>query len=190
MDESVTPSNRAGRKPHHRIRWLLLLAGLCGALTVGVALGSENTGVFDGDPPSWATNLGGSLLLAGLVIEIVTLVWLVRRRGSRADRTSTLRRLSWSRRWDLSRQVRRDDPVPDEDVVLLGDTARAMIEQRRSSTILVGVMIMSVGQAFLSFASFFTVAFALLASLAIWLYVFTIHGSRRVEVFLRTHPDL
>ncbi|WP_433535990.1 hypothetical protein ACQPZK_29380 [Micromonospora sp. CA-249363] len=190
MDESVTRSNRAGRKPRHRIRWLLLLGGLCGALTVGVALGSENTGVFDGDPPSWATNLGGFLLLAGLVIEIVTIVWLVRRGGSRADRTSTLWRLSWSRRWTLSRQVRRDDPAPGEDVVLLGETARAMIEQRRSSMILIGVMIMSVGQAFLTFAPFFTVTFALLALLAIWLYVFAILAARRAEVFLRTHPDL
>ncbi|WP_433115990.1 hypothetical protein [Micromonospora sp. CA-246542] len=190
MDKSVTRSNWVGRKPRHRVLWLLLLGGLCGALTVGVAVGNENTGVFDGDPPSWATNLGGSLLLAGLAIEIVSIVWLVRHGGSRADRTSTLWRLSWSRRWSLSRQVRRDDPAPDEDVVLLGRTARAMIEQRRSSMILVGITIMSMGQAFLSFAPFFTVVFALLALLAICLYVFAIHGSRRAEVFLRTHPDV
>ncbi|WP_444949106.1 hypothetical protein [Micromonospora ureilytica] len=41
-------------------------------------MGGQNTGIFDGEPPRWASNLG-------LVVEVVAIVWLVRRNARRGE---------------------------------------------------------------------------------------------------------
>ncbi|MFC4018817.1 hypothetical protein ACFOW4_12805 [Micromonospora sp. GCM10011542] len=48
---------------------VVLLPVLAGALAVGVFTGGRDTGIFDGDPPTWASVLGGILVLAGLGLE-------------------------------------------------------------------------------------------------------------------------
>ncbi|KAB1924687.1 hypothetical protein F8280_13130 [Micromonospora noduli] len=168
----------------------MLLPAVVGALAVGVAMGGQNTGIFDGDPPRWASNLGRVLLILGVIVEVAAVVWVVRTGRYRASRQSPLLALSWSRRRRLARQVRRGTPEADEDAALLVETARQFVEQRWFVVLVAGLAMTSVGQAFLGFAPFFAMIGGLL--LVIWavLTVSVLRNARRGEAFLRDHPDL
>lgn len=192
MDATATDPDRAGRK-QRRLRLILgfvLLPAVVGALAVGVAMGGQNTGIFDGDPPRWASNLGRVLVILGVIVEVAAVVWVVRTGRYRASRQSPLLALSWSRRRRLARQVRRGTPEADEDAALLVETARQFVEQRWFVVLVAGLAMTSVGQAFLGFAPFFAVIGGLL--LVIWavLTVSVLRNARRGEAFLRDHPDL
>ncbi|WP_146763262.1 hypothetical protein [Micromonospora noduli] len=168
----------------------MLLPAVVGALAVGVAMGGQNTGIFDGDPPRWASNLGRVLLILGVIVEVAAVVWVVRTGRYRASRQSPLLALSWSRRRRLARQVRRGTPEADEDAAFLVETARQFVEQRWFVVLVAGLAMTSVGQAFLGFAPFFAMIGGLL--LVIWavLTVSVLRNARRGEAFLRDHPDL
>ncbi|MEV4718362.1 hypothetical protein AB0J94_14355 [Micromonospora noduli] len=192
MDTTATDPDRAGRK-QRRLRLILgfvLLPAVVGALAVGVAMGGQNTGIFDGDPPRWASSLGRVLLILGVIVEVAAVVWVVRTGRYRASRQSPLLALSWSRRRRLARQVRRGTPEADEDAALLVETARQFVEQRWFVVLVAGLAMTSVGQAFLGFAPFFAMIGGLL--LVIWavLTVSVLRNARRGEAFLRDHPDL
>ncbi|RAO23498.1 hypothetical protein MED15_01340 [Micromonospora noduli] len=192
MDATATDPDRAGRK-QRRLRLILgfvLLPAVVGALAVGVAMGGQNTGIFDGDPPRWASNLGRVLLILGVIVEVAAVVWVVRTGRYRASRQSPLLALSWSRRRRLARQVRRGTPEADEDAAFLVETARQFVEQRWFVVLVAGLAMTSVGQAFLGFAPFFAMIGGLL--LVIWavLTVSVLRNARRGEAFLRDHPDL
>ncbi|RAO25515.1 hypothetical protein ONO23_05867 [Micromonospora noduli] len=192
MDATATDPDRAGRKqrPLRLILGFVLLPAVVGALAVGVAMGGQNTGIFDGDPPRWASNLGRVLLILGVIVEVAAVVWVVRTGRYRASRQSPLLALSWSRRRRLARQVRRGTPEADEDAAFLVETARQFVEQRWFVVLVAGLAMTSVGQAFLGFAPFFAMIGGLL--LVIWavLTVSVLRNARRGEAFLRDHPDL
>ncbi|RAO07611.1 hypothetical protein [Micromonospora noduli] len=192
MDATATDPDRAGRK-QRRLRLIfgfVLLPAVVGALAVGVAMGGQNTGIFDGDPPRWASNLGRVLLILGVIVEVAAVVWVVRTGRYRASRQSPLLALNWSRRRRLARQVRRGTPEADEDAAFLVETARQFVEQRWFVVLVAGLAMTSVGQAFLGFAPFFAMIGGLL--LVIWavLTVSVLRNARRGEAFLRDHPDL
>ncbi|WP_433355017.1 hypothetical protein ACQPYV_31865 [Micromonospora saelicesensis] len=192
MDATAMTPDRAGRK-QRRLRLILglvLLPAVVGALAVGVAVGGQNTGIFDGEPPRWAGNLGRLLVILGVIVEVAAVVWVVRTGRYRAARQSPLLTLSWSHRRRLARQVRRGTPEADEDPALLVETARQFAGQRWFVVLVAGLAMTSVGQAFLGFAPFFAVIGGLL--LVIWavLTVSVLRNARRAEAFLRDHPDL
>ncbi|MFI6239019.1 hypothetical protein ACIBEF_03975 [Micromonospora sp. NPDC050795] len=168
----------------------MLLPAVVGALAVGVAMGGQNTGIFDGDPPGWASNLGLVLVILGVIVEVAAVVRAVRTGRYRAARRSPLLALSWSHRRRLARQVRHGKPEADEDPALLVETARQFAGQRWFVLLVAGLAMTSVGQAFLAFAPFFAVIGGLL--LVIWavLIVSVVRNARRGEAFLRAHPDL
>ncbi|MEU4530947.1 hypothetical protein AB0F49_22225 [Micromonospora ureilytica] len=168
----------------------MLLAAVVGALAVGVAMGGQNTGIFDGEPPRWASNLGRVLVILGVVVEVAAIVWLVRTGRYRVARRSPLLTLSWSHRRRLVRQVRRGTPEAGEDPTLLVETARQFAGQRWFVVLVAGLAMTSVGQAFLGFAPFFAVIGALLLVIWVVLIVSVLRNARRGEAFLRDHPDL
>ncbi|MGW3619449.1 hypothetical protein [Micromonospora arida] len=192
MDATAMNLDRAGRK-QRRLRLILgfvLLLAVVGALAVGVAMGGQNTGIFDGEPPRWASNVGRVLVILGVIVEVAAVVWAVRTGRHRAARRSPLLTLSWSHRRRLARQVRRGTPGADEDPALLVETARQFADQRWFVVLVGGLAMTSVGQAFLGFAPFFAVIGGLL--LVIWtvLTVSVLRNARRGEAFLRDRPDL
>ncbi|MBG6069191.1 hypothetical protein [Micromonospora ureilytica] len=168
----------------------MLLPAVVGALAVGVAMGGQNTGIFDGEPSRWASSLGRVLVILGVVVEVAAIVWLVRTGRYRAARRSPLLTLSWSHRRRLARQVRRGTPEADEDPTLLVETARQFAGQRWFVVLVAGLAMTSVGQAFLGFAPFFAVIGALLLVIWVVLIVSVLRNARRGEAFLRDHPDL
>ncbi|MGC4866786.1 hypothetical protein ACLQ3B_15290 [Micromonospora sp. DT53] len=192
MDAAATNPDRAGRQPRRLrlILLLMLLAAVVGALAVGAAMGGRNTGIFDGDPPRWASNVGRVLVILGVIVEVAAVVWAVRTRRYRAARQSPLLDLGWSHRRRLARQVRRGTPEADEDPALLVETARQFVDQRWFVVLVAGLAMTSVGQAFLGIAPFFAMTGGLL--LVIWavLIVSVLRNARRGEAFLRDHPDL
>ncbi|MCG5448336.1 MULTISPECIES: hypothetical protein [Micromonospora] len=163
---------------------------MAGALAVGVVIGGQDTGIFDGEAPRWASDLGRVLVFLGVIVEVAALVWVVRTGRYRAARQSPLLTLSWSHRRRLTRQVRRGTPETDEDPALLVETARQFAGQRWFVVLAAGLAMTSVGQAFVGFAPFFAVIGGLL--LVIWavLIVSVFRNAHRGEAFLRDHPDL
>ncbi|MET8257571.1 hypothetical protein [Micromonospora sp. NPDC005205] len=189
MDETATNPDRSGR----RLRLILafvLLPAVVGALAVGVAMGGRNTGIFDGDPPGWASNLGLVLVILGVIVEVAAAVWVVRTGRYRSARHSPLIGLGWSRRRRLDRQVRRDAPEADEDPGLLVETARQFVNQRYFAVLCAGLLMTSVGQVFVGFAPFHAMIGGLLLVLWVVLIVSVVRNARRGEAFLRAHPDL
>ncbi|MCG5441142.1 hypothetical protein NIE79_000077 [Micromonospora sp. NIE79] len=163
---------------------------MVGALAVGVVMGGQNTGIFEGDPPRWASNLGRVLMILGLIVEVAAVVWAVRTGRYRASRRSPLLTLRWSARRRLARQVRRGTPEADEDPALLVETARQFAGQRWFVVLVAGLAMTSVGQAFLAFAPFFAAIGGLLLVNWAVLIVSVLRNARRGEAFLRAHPDL
>ncbi|MEU5963102.1 hypothetical protein ABZ777_18000 [Micromonospora parva] len=168
----------------------MLLPAVVGALAVGVAMGGQNTGIFEGEPPRWASNLGRVLMLLGVVVEVAAIVWAVRTGRHRAARHSPLLALSWSHRRRLARQVRRGTPDPDEDPTLLAETARQFAGQRWFVVLVAGLAITSAGQAFVGYAPFFVAIGVLLVVIWAVLVVSVVRNANRGEAFLRAYPDL
>ncbi|MEW1587715.1 hypothetical protein AB0283_20030 [Micromonospora vinacea] len=168
----------------------MLLPAVVGALAVGVAMGGQNTGIFDGDPPGWASNLGLVLVILGVVIEVAAILWGVRTGRYRATRQSPLLTLSWSDRRRLERQVRRGTPEADQDPALLVETARQFAGQRWFVVLAAGLAVTSVGQIFVGFAPFHLMIGGLLLVIWVVLIVSVLRNARRGEAFLRDHPDL
>ncbi|MEU7586012.1 hypothetical protein AB0A95_06900 [Micromonospora sp. NPDC049230] len=168
---------------------LVLLAAVVGALAVGVAMGGQNTGVFDGDPPHWASRLGLVLVIVGVVIEVAAAVWIVGTGRYRSGRRSPLLGLGWSHRRRLDRQVRRDAPEADEDRALLVETADQFVKQRYLAVLCSGLLMTSVGQVFVGYAPFHAVTGGLLLVIWVVLIVSILRNARRGEAFLRNHPD-
>ncbi len=191
MDATATNPGRTGRK-QLRVRLILgfvLLPAVVGALAVGVVMGGQNSGIFEGDPPRWVSNLGRVLLILGVIVEVAAVVWAVRTGRYRASRRSPLLTLSWSHRRRLARQVRRGTPEADEDPALLVETARQLAGQRWFVVLVAGLAMTSVGQAFLAFAPFFAAIGGLLLVNWAVLIVSVLRNARRGEAFLRAHPD-
>lgn len=191
MDAAAANPDRTerGQRRLRLILLLVLLPAVVGALAVGVAMGGENTGIFEGDPPRWASNLGRVLVILGIVLEVAAIVWVVRTGRHRAARRSPLLTLSWSHRRRLGRQVRRGTPEAGEDPALLAETARQYANQRWFVPLVAGLAMTSVGQAFLGFAPFFAVIGGLLVLIWVVLIVSVLRNARRGEAFLRNHPD-
>ncbi|MFE9194213.1 hypothetical protein ACFYL6_31860 [Micromonospora sp. NPDC007208] len=192
MDAAATNPDRTGRG-QRRLRLILLLvllAAVVGALAVGVAMGGQNTGIFDGDPPRWASNLGLVLVILGVVIEVAAAVWVVGTGRYRSGRQSPLIGLSWSHRRRLDRQVRRDTPEADEDPALLVETAKQFVSQRYLAVLCAGLVMTSVGQVFVGFAPFHGMIGGLLLVIWVVLIVSVLRNARRGEAFLRAHPGL
>ncbi|MBM0205757.1 hypothetical protein JNW90_24135 [Micromonospora sp. STR1s_5] len=186
MEMSTSPQSRNRR----RLMFVVLLPILAAAVIVGAVVVGRDAGILDGDPPAWVNTLGGVLQLAGLALTIATIIWLVRSGRFRADRESSLRRLSPSDSRRLQQQVRRGVPQDDADFGLLRATARMMINQRWYSLMLIGFLITSFGQALLKFTPLFTGLFAVLAALGVGAFAFSLRNARRGEAFLREHPEL
>ncbi|MFE0530228.1 hypothetical protein ACFW0V_21800 [Micromonospora parva] len=192
VDAAETTPDQGDRR-HRRGRLILALAlpiAVVVALAVGVATGGQNSGIFDGDPPAWASNLGRILILLGVVVEVAAVVWAVRTGRHRASRRSPLLTMSWSQRRRLQRQVRRGTPEFDEDPTLLVETARQAVGQRWLAVLIAGLAVVSVGQVFLGFASFHAVVGVVLVVVWVVLIVLVLRGARQGEAFLRANPDL
>ncbi|MHA4950208.1 hypothetical protein ACX27O_23045 [Micromonospora sp. SD19] len=193
MDTPATPPERTGRGRRRTgpVLAVVLLVVVVGGLVIGSAVGGADTGIFDGDPPRWASTFGAALCLLGLGVEIVAIVWAVRTGRYRANRRqSPLTTLSWSRRRRLGRQVRRGTPEPGEDPALLVETARQAIAQRWFVLVIAGLAMTGAGQAFLGFAPFHVVIGGLLVVIWAVLIVLVLRAARQGEAFLRAHPDL
>ncbi|MCG5460795.1 hypothetical protein AB0K35_07730 [Micromonospora sp. NPDC053740] len=184
MEMVTSPQSRSRR----RLVLVVLLSVLAAAVIVGAVVVGRDTEILDGEPPAWANTLGGVLQLAGLALTIATIVWLVRSGRFRADRESSLRRLSPSDSRSLQQQVRRCAPQDEADFGLLRDTARMMINQSWYSLMLVGFVITSFGQALLKFTPLFTGLFAVLAALGVGAVAFSFRDARLAKVFLCAHP--
>jgi F0F1-type ATP synthase assembly protein I len=192
MDAAARNPDRVERG-QRRLRLILLfvlLPAVVGGLVVGVAMGGENTGIFDGDPPRWASNLGLVLVLLGVVIEVAAAIWLVATGRYRSGRQSPLIGLSWSHRRRLDRQVRRDAPESNEDRALLVETARQFVGQRYLAVLCAGLLMTSIGQVFVGSAPFHTMIGGLLGLIWVVLIVSVLRNARRGEAFLRNHRDL
>ncbi|RAO55750.1 hypothetical protein [Micromonospora saelicesensis] len=184
MEMVTSPQSRSRR----RLMLVVLLSVLAAAVIVGAVVVGRDTGILDGAPPAWANTLGGVLQLAGLALTIATIVWLVRSGRFRADRGSSLRRLSPLGIRSLQQQVRRGTPQDDADFGLLRATAQMMINQSWYSLMLVGFVITSFGQALLKFTPLFTGLFAVLAALGVGAVAFAFRDARLAKAFLRAHP--
>ncbi|MGR6322470.1 hypothetical protein Q2K19_13260 [Micromonospora soli] len=169
---------------------LLLFAAL--SLLVGLLATSDaSTVVFrDGQPPAWAETTGIVLAILGLLVEVVALVWAVRSGRYRAGRKSALWAVSWRRRRELSRQVRRDVVRTEAELPLLRHTGRQMAGQRWLVVLFAGLVTMQLGQALIRYTPaslMLFVAPAVLFVLAAWQLL---RDARRGDAFLRAHPDL
>ncbi|MET7373025.1 hypothetical protein [Micromonospora arida] len=184
MEMVTSPQSRSRR----RLLLVVPLSALAAAVIVGAVVVGRDTGILDGDPPAWANTLGGVLQLAGFALTIATIVWLVRSGRFRADRESSLRRLSPSDSRSLQQQVRRGAPQDGADFGLLRSTARMMINQRWYSLMLVGFVTTSFGQALLKFTPLFTGLFAVLAALGVGAVAFSFRDARLAKAFLCAHP--
>ncbi|MBY8873120.1 hypothetical protein K7640_14890 [Micromonospora sp. PLK6-60] len=185
MDGSERAEIRRGR-----LRFQVLMVGagvLAGALFVLVLALTGGPALVKGsqDPPAWAETAGPVLMVVGLLAEVGVFVWAWRRGLLKANRRSRLWALPWSRRRELTRQVRRGTPAAGEDPVLLRHTAEQMVAARWYPGLLGCLLLMLAGQALSAFSWFmlgtFLAAFACFGAAA----VLMTRDARRAEAYLR-----
>ncbi|WP_431877200.1 hypothetical protein [Micromonospora marina] len=181
------------RRGRRRVR--LLLVGTVLVLTLVSLLSALMTdGTFPGswlergDPPGWLEVTGLVLVVLGAVLEIGALVSMVRSGSYRADRESRLWAVSFRRRRDLARAVRRGVVDSADDLQWLRATAAQMVRQRRFVPLFGGLLTMNFGQLLLSLAPIWFVLLGV-AGVAFGLACGQIlRDAPRAEAFLREHP--
>lgn len=173
-----------------RRRYLLLVVGA--TVAFGALLGAcAGLGWYDmtweREPPRWADVLGMVLACTGLVSFFGVLIYGLRTKQFRANRNSPLWALSWSRRREVMRQVRRGGEVADEELPLLRHTAERLAAQRALLGLLASQVIMFAGQGLMRWSPTLLIVYVPLFAVAAPLIV---RDVRRAEEFLRTHPAL
>ncbi|MGW4293391.1 hypothetical protein ACWEH1_10100 [Micromonospora chersina] len=184
---------REGIRPGRRRFWLLgagtVLVFVLVSLLVGLlAEGFAASWWRRGDPPGWLEVTGLVLVVLGLVLEIAALVGIVRSGSHRADRESRLWAVSWRRRRELARSVRRDVVDSPDDLALLRATAAQMARQRWLLPLLGGLVALNVGQGLLSFAPIWIFLIGFTAVMFAVACRQVPRDARRGEAFLRAHP--
>ncbi|WBC12768.1 hypothetical protein O7600_16420 [Micromonospora sp. WMMA1998] len=181
------------RRKRRRFRLLLvgtvLAFGLV-SLLVGLAAGGAFPGswVERGDPPTGVAVTGAVLAVLGLVLEIVGLVGLVRSGSYRADRESRLWAVSFRRRRELVRAVRRGVVDSPDDLPFLRTAAAQMVRLRRQIPIIGGLVTLNLGQLLLSLAPMWFLLFgvtSVMFAIGSWQIL---RDAPRAEAFLRKHP--
>ncbi|WP_431942721.1 hypothetical protein [Micromonospora marina] len=181
------------KRGRRRVRLLLVgtvLTFVLASLLVGLMADGAFPGSWleRGDPPGWLEVTGLVLMVLGAVLEIGALVWMVRSGSYRADRESRLWAVSFRRRRDLARAVRRGVVDSADDLQWLRATAAQMVRQRRLVPLFGGLMTMNLGQLLLSLAPIWFVLFGVTGvgfALACWQIL---RDAPRAEAFLREHP--
>ncbi|MFI7072338.1 hypothetical protein [Micromonospora sediminicola] len=187
------PERREIQRKRRRFRLLLVgtvLAFALVSLLVGLTAGGAFPGSWleRGDPPGWVEVTGGVLAVLGLVLEIVGLVGLVRSGSYRADRESRLWAVSFRRRRELARAVRRGAVDSPDDLPWLRTAAAQMVRQRRQIPIIGGLVTLNLGQLLLSLAPMWFLLFgvtSVMFAIASW---HILRDAPRAEAFLREHP--
>lgn len=178
-----------------RRRFRLLLVGtvltfVLASLLVGLmAEGAFPSSWLErGHPPGWLEVTGLVLVVLGAVLEIGALVSMVRSGSYRAGRESRLWAVSFRRRQDLVRAVRRGVVDSADDLPWLRHTAAQMSRQRRLVPLFGGLVTMNLGHLLLSLAPIWFVLLGV-AGVAFGLACGQIlRDALRAEAFLREHP--
>ncbi|MFF5173992.1 hypothetical protein ACFY3U_15290 [Micromonospora sp. NPDC000089] len=189
MDDHDDES-RAIRWGRRRFRLAFTGVGvLAGALGAIIAVTGGGDALFrEGDPPGWLRVLGWVIAAAGLIIEIVALVRLVRNGWYRRNRQSPLWAVRWVDRNAMIKRVRRGGPVTDQELPLLRRLAEGMRGQVSAIWIQVGLVIFFAGQAFTRFTWFWLGFATLMAALFAVAWWQMRRDARLADAFLRAHP--
>ncbi|GAB3075116.1 hypothetical protein GCM10027186_33860 [Micromonospora schwarzwaldensis] len=187
-----TGQGREIRRGRRRVRLLVVGVVLAFALVsflVGLlAEGFAATWLERGDPPAWLEVTGGILAVLGLAVEVVALIRMFRGSSHRAGQESPLWAVSWRRRRELARAVRRNVVASPEDLPWLRTTAAQIVRQRRLLPLFGGLLTMNLGQALLSLAPIWLALIGItgvMFGIACW---WILRDARRAEAFLRAHP--
>ncbi|PGH41299.1 hypothetical protein COO58_26050 [Micromonospora sp. WMMA1996] len=187
------PERREIQRKRRRFRLLLVgtvLAFALVSLLVGLMAGGAFPGswVERGDPPTGVAVTGGVLAVLGLVLEIVGLVGLVRSGSYRADRESRLWAVSFRRRRELARAVRRGVVDSPDDLPFLRTAAAQMVRLRRQIPIIGGLVTLNLGQLLLSLAPMWFLLFGVTSVMFAFASWQILRDAPRAEAFLREHP--
>jgi hypothetical protein len=158
-------------------------------LVLGVWLDLTGSPILEREPPWWISILGAVLVMAGLVVQIAAIVFVLWAGRHWANRPFSLRLLSWSRQRQLMRKVRRGGEVDEEELPLLRQTAEVMTSQRWWLAFFAGQITMQIGLIAMNpddvaRLAFVVVAVALVGAGAALLG----RDARRADAFLRAHP--
>jgi MFS family permease len=178
-----------------RLLRVLVVAVMLGlgiaVLVLGVWLDLTGSPIWEREPPWWVSILGAVVAVAGLVVQIAAIVFVVRASRRWANRPSSLRVLSWSRQRELMRKVRRGGEVDEEELPLLRDAAHVMASQRWWIAAFAGQTASQVGLIAMNPDD---VARVRLVFVVVMVALLAVGGAligrdaRRVEAFLRTNP--
>ncbi|GAA3770201.1 hypothetical protein [Micromonospora maritima] len=188
------PERGAIRRGRRRVRLLLVGTVLVFALVsllVGLLAdrGFPSSWLERGDPPTAVAVTGVVFAVLGLVLEIVALVRMVRSGSYRADRESRLWAVSFRRRRELARAVRRGAVASPDELPWLRTAAAQMVRQRRLVPLFGGLVMLNLGQLLLSLAPMWFLLFgvtSVMFAIANWQIL---RDAPRAEAFLREHPD-
>ncbi|MFC0008037.1 hypothetical protein [Micromonospora siamensis] len=188
MDDSEQGRITRGRR---RFRLLLIGAGLVAAIlgfVIGAVTGGDELPGWRGDPPGWAENLGLGMVALGLLGDVGLLVYGHRSGRLKANRESRLWALSWSRRRELARKIRRNEPAAGEDPAVLRNVAGQMAANRWLIWVFVCLMLVFGGQALSRYSWFWLALTLAMAAIFVVAAISVLRDARRAEAFLAAHP--
>ncbi|WP_176730771.1 hypothetical protein [Micromonospora mirobrigensis] len=176
-----------------RRRFRLLAVGAVVVLAIagfviGAITGGDELPSWRGNPPGWAENAGLALVGLGLLGEAGWFVYGYRSGRFKANRESRIWAVSWSRRRELAKQVRRDEPAAGEDPAVLRNVAEQMAGGRWLLGLYACMMLFFAGQALSRYSWFWTVLLLVMAALFVVAAVSIFRDARRAEAFLRHRP--
>lgn len=133
-------------RPVKRRTWAAAIGALV-LVAVGFALfaGGSPPPTSSGAPAARWEDLGFALSVVAFVVMAVAVLRMVRARMFSAEHLVRSWSLSFRRRRQAARWIRRGETVPDGAVQVAMDTAEAMVAQRTASPLYIGLALNTVG---------------------------------------------
>jgi hypothetical protein len=187
------PTDDARRRQQRRrtLLWVLVVAITVLALGLGALLVVlfGNSGALDStEPPTWQTVLGLVVTTTGLAVDVAGLVILVRSgRWGQAWRAPTAVLSRRQQRYLLA-QIRGRRPVDPARLALARDLAERLADQRGSAVLVVGILLINLGNALLDPSVFRFWLMAVLVVAYVSVLPVTVGQIRRMRRFLAANP--
>lgn len=175
---------RARRAAGAAVAVVLLLVGVA----TGLLVDSQRTPLPQQAFPTWRLVVGALAGVAGAVMLVVGLVAALRTDVLGAWARSPLRSMGPAARQEVVRQVRGEEPVPLGGLAAACAAAEPTARTGVFVTLLAGLMLSALAQAFLSTSAVVVLVCGFGALLLLWALPLAVRASTRARRFLDAHP--
>ena len=163
------------------------------AVLVGIGAGLAAAGLdlpaSDGEVPQWRGNLGLVFSAVGVLLAIFGLVRMIRSGVFNAHSRAQVWSFSSQQRRQATRQIRRAEPVSDDEMAVARTIAQEMVRQHKAAPLYVGILLNMVGTALWLLVFWLAALLLTVAALLVVAVVMAYRDARLAQRWLDTYPQ-